>query len=154
MGKTNYTKVEEALAEGLRKHEVDKLLSIADENSGKNPKPSGTPQETEKAKVSTIHLQRLLKVDADLQTLEKKGKLPYARLKIDKEEIKKFVSNPADLTPNDWEKIKTIKEQIAAYQAELERRVARPTEEDFVKQQSKKQKSKRFNVNEKWIPLH
>lgn len=147
MAKTNFTKVEEALAEGMRKIEVDKLLQKADENSGKVKEST-----EEKVKVSTIHLQRLKKVDQDLKSLEKHGKKPYARLKINPEEVKRFLKDPSLLTAQDWERVKTIKEQIIAFQAELEKKTEN-ADDKIVSNEIKNQKTKRFNINDKWIPL-
>jgi hypothetical protein len=143
MGKTNYTKVEEALAEGMRKMEVDKLLQ-ATENSAKTQAGE---------KVDSVHLQRLKKIDLDLKTLEKQGKKPYAYFKIKPEEIKQFLKNPTLLTPQDWEKIKSIKEQITIYKGELEKVKLESIDDEIITKEVKKQKTKRFNINEKWIPL-
>ena len=146
MAKTNFTKVEEALTEGMRKIEVDRLLTIADEKEGKSLKKN-------EPTVSAIHLQRLKKIESELQFLEKHGKDPYGKLKIEKEEIKKFLSNPSALSSKDWEKVNLIKKLITDYKAELERKPAQSTDDDLVKLQRKKQITKRFNINEKWIPL-
>lgn len=146
MSKTNFTKVEEALAEGMRKIEVDKLLTIADANSGKS-----SPEK--KSKIDSIHLRRLVKVDEELKSLEKLGKNPYVRLRIAKEEMEKFLNDPANLTAKDWERLQAIIKQVTSYKSEIERKPLVSSDEDLIKQQQKKQAGKRFNVNEKWIPL-
>ena len=158
MAKTNFTKVEEALSEGIRKIEVNRLLIIADENAAANASKSEDEQlgtETGKAKpappkVDAANLQRLTTVHHELKALDKLGEQPYARLGIDKDEIKKFMKNPVVLTEDDWEKVKAIKEQIAAYKQE---RQMPGTDDELITQQRKNQKTKRFNISSKWIPL-
>lgn len=156
MAKTNFTKVEEALAEGMRKIEVNRLLDIADETAAANNKKSKSVQKTPPpAKVDAIHLHRLNVINNELKTLEKLGKTPYQNLRIDKEEIKRFVKDPILLTAEDWEKVALIKEQITAYKIELEKKTdeKEKTDDDLVNQQRKSQVTKRFNINKKWIPL-
>lgn len=148
MAKTNYTKVEEALTEGYRKMEVNKLLVAADENAA----GKGKKKTDETKKIDPLLLRRLTKIDQDLQFLEKNGKDPYGQLNIDKEEIQKFVKFPSTLIPQDWEKVKLIKEKIEEYKAALERKEA-ISDDELIKEQRKEQKTKRFNVNKKWIPL-
>jgi hypothetical protein len=140
MAKTNFTKVEEVLTEGMRKIEVDRLLDIADRNMGKDL-PQSAP------KVTTFHLKRLSTVYHDLVNLDKQGKNPYVNLNINKEEIKKFVDNPKTLSPQDWEKIKEIKNKIEGFKSKEKK------DEDLIEKERKSQTNKRFNVNDKWIPL-
>lgn len=155
MAKTNYTKVEEALAEGMRKMEVNRLLSIADEN--KKPKrqpvvPASTPSHSQ---VEAIHLKRLISVVKELKALHQLGKDPYTDLKIDPQEMEKFCKDPSALSEENWKKIKTIKEQIATYKSGMPSQASSPesANEDLIEQQRKKQITKRFNINDKWIPL-
>lgn len=149
MAKTNYTKVEEALTEGLRKIEVDKLLEIADQNAGK---PQAHPLRT-KPKVNPIHRKRLMLINQELLSLEKIGKDPYRRLNIDQQEIKKFLADPASLNLENWARVKKIKEQIAIYKLELEKKDGDSSNETLVNEQRKSHITKRFNINKKWLPL-
>lgn len=148
MAKNNYTKVEEALAQGMLKIEVNRLLDIADKKEGRQNPPSSKPESVRK-----IHLQRLETLNHELKALEKAGKNPYAKLNIQKDEIKKYLTDPSVLTLQDWEKVKKMKEDLAQLKAELERKTLENSDDDLVKQQRKKQHTKRFNINEKWIPL-
>lgn len=150
MAKTNYTKVEEALAEGMLKIEVNRLLDAADKNAAAKAPDGG---KNLALKVDAIHLQRLAKINIDLRSLQNQGNDPYVRLKIDKAEIKRFISDPTLMTPKDWERIKAIKEQIAAFKIELDKKKKKSTDDDLVKGQIKDQSTKRFNINHKWIPL-
>jgi hypothetical protein len=155
MAKTNFTKVEEALAEGMRKIEVNKLLDIADENAVANNKKSKSSKTPPAPKVDAIHMHRLNMINNELKTLEKIGKTPYQNLRIDKDEIKRFLKDPTVLTAEDWEKVALMKEQIAAYKVELEKNPdeKEKNDDDLINQQRKSQITKRFNINKKWIPL-
>ena len=149
MAKTNYTKVEEALAEGMRKIEVNRLLDIADKNAAAHSGSTAPLQ----AKPDAIHLQRLTTINHDLNILRKLGADPYVKLNIDKEELKKFTKDPSAMSPEDWGKVKIIKEKIAAFKAELDKETPQSSDDVIVTQQRKKQNTKRFNINDKWIPL-
>ena len=80
MAKTNYTKVEEALAEGMRKMSVNRLLDAADEASKSKTGKTVKPAEG----------QLLAAVHADLKHLKKQGQDPYKKCGIDKSELKSF----------------------------------------------------------------
>lgn len=155
MAKTNYTKVEEALAEGMRKIEVNRLLNIADENKKPKRQPA-SPTTPSQSKIGEVHLKRLIFVQKEIKALQKQGRDPYTELKIDSKEIERFLKDPASLTAKDWETIKAFKEKILDYKSKLTEQATptdSPTNENFVEQQRKKQHTKRFNINDKWIPL-
>lgn len=159
MAKTNYTKVEEALAEGMRKMEVNRLLKAADkakeDKSTDVQKPSSAPTSPAKPEVDAVNLQRLKTVCRDLKALQKLGRNPYEELKINKEEIKKFIKDPSSLTPEEWQKVKEIKSKIAKYKEEKPQKTQEKGEKDDdpLQEERKKQATKRFNVKDSWIPL-
>ena len=150
MGKTNYTKVEEALTEGMRKIEVDRLLNAADENAAANQENSGKESSI---KIDPDNQKLLITIHHELKSLDKQGKDPYKHLTIDKAEIKKFINNSAQLTPEDWGKLKSIKEKINAYKLEIDKNTYKSSDEDLIKSEIKIHSTKRFNINKKWIPL-
>ena len=146
MTKTNYTKVEEALNEGLRKIEVNRLLEIADEVSDKHKK-------TTEIALSHEQKQLLASIVHDLKSVQKIDKDPFAKLGIAKKELKKYLKKPSSLGPKEWELLKAFKEKIRTFKAELEKSAPKATDADVINQQRRKQTTKRFNVNDKWIPL-
>lgn len=162
MPKTNFTKVEEALEQGLRKMNVEHLFEISDELSGKQPKeptlsaaaPEGSakPKETplSKAQKSLINaLQR------DLKRLQiKEHREMYAELGIKKTDLKKKINTPTNLTPEEWEQIKQIKEKIDNYKQELQAKLPVESNEKIVESQRSTHINKRFNVHDGWLPLH
>src|SRR5690242_11489081 len=113
MGKTNFTKVEEVLDQGLRKYSVDHLLEMADEASGAQP--------GEKSKTSSLtkEQRQLLKVlNRVLISFKKKEHPLYAELGMTRKELKKRVENASSLTSEEWEALAQLSAKIASYKAD------------------------------------
>lgn len=149
MGKTDFTKVEEALAAGLRKMEVDKLLSIADENAKEKPegkKQTGTKLSPEQSQLVAILKFELKQMDLSYDEI-------CGKLKVDKKELKRLLKDTEALVAADWDKINQLKEKLSTLKSEQEQKSSKPTDDALIEQQRKKQKTKRFNVNDKWLPL-
>lgn len=144
MAKTNFSKVELALEEGLRKITVSKLCALADVAAGIGK--SVTPQD-EITKSQKTLIKRL---DLDLMRLQKKEKKLYTKLKIKKSILKEKLSHPEKLTENDWKKLKSLHKKtqalIVEYYPEL-------SDEEMIDKEQERHLTKRFNVNEKWLPL-
>lgn len=144
MAKTNYTKVEDALTAGLQKISIDRLLELADAAEGKD---SPTDEQTR------LRGQVLLALHTELQYLKSKGQHPYSKLNVDKKNLKKYLDDPALLTPEEWEKIKTIKKNLDAFKKSIAESLPQQSDDALIEEERKKQKNKRFNVNDKWLPL-
>ncbi len=136
MAKANYTKVEEALDEGLRKMTMQQLHALAD---GK----------TDEAKESQGKLIATLKLD--LRLIAKTDAALFAKLEIDKIQTKKLLENPSTLTPEDWKGLIQLKERIDVWKKEF---TALQTNDQLIEKERVKHINKRFNTNEKWLPLH
>lgn len=145
MGKTDFTKVEEALTEGLRKMEVDKLLSIADENSEAKGK-------TDK-KLSPAQSQLLAILKHELKQMNLSYDEICDKLKIDKKELKRLLKDTEALVAADWDQLNQLKARMTTIKEEQEKKAAKPSDDILIEQQRKSQKTKRFNVNDKWLPL-
>ena len=149
MGKTDFTKVEEALAEGLRKMEVDKLLAIADENAEIKTDDKGKSGK----KLTQAQSQLISILKFELKQMNLSYDEICGRLKIDKTQLKHLLKDTEALVAADWEQISKLKEKLAAIKEEEEKKGGKPSDEAIIEQQRKKQKTKRFNVNDKWLPL-
>lgn len=183
MSKTNFTKVEEAFTDGLRKIEVEKLLRIADENSPtkktsefKSPPSNEQPIEQKKL---------LITLRFELKTLPKETKKEvYEKLGIEAG-VLELIKETKALKEEDFEKLKMLKEKIESHKEELENIALKQKEmkesklknvrnfrrkpvvevenkepndlpkkeEIFIEKQRKDQRTKRFNINQNWIPL-
>lgn len=141
--KTNYTKVEEALKEGMQKYSLHKLLDEADE--AQNVKKESSPDENLTKQKTVISIQRAVK------SYSKVDKKFYKKIGYKREDIKNLLSNPDCSQPEVWKNILQLKEKIEAYKK------ADPSlnfEEDIVKKERVKHVNKRYNVKDNWLPLH
>ena len=144
MSKTNYTKVEEALTEGLRKMEAERLLDLADEKSGKKKESNKPNSDQRQLLIWLLHeLKQLHRIHPDV----------YEKLEISKKDLKKFSKDPSTVTPEEWEKLKGYREKVSAYRADAEKEAPEPKEDDLIERERKEQKTKRFNIKGNWIPL-
>lgn len=161
MPKTNFTKVEEVLEQGLRKYSIDYLLEEADAVTASQPKtrnptiayapesskPAAAPQLTK----SQMQLIQALK--RDLPRLQKKDPEMFAKLGIVKKDLKKMIANPTTLKPEDWEALKQIKTKFDLFKVELAKELPQQSNEDLVEAERRDHLKRRFNVNKKWLPL-
>lgn len=146
MAKTNYTKVDMAAEAGLRKMEIDRLFEETPSKSKDNKHLS--PEEKGK--------QKLLEgLKRDIQHLDtKRHKQLYSTLGYKRQDLKTLIENPSALTLEDWEKIKQIKAGIEKYRKEVMAQLPSLNDEKIVEEQRTKHLNKRYNVNDKWLPLH
>lgn len=146
MAKTNYTKVDAALDSGLRKMEIDALFEASPSQSKQK-----TPLTAEEKKK-----QKLLDgIKRDIQYLDpKRHKQLYATLGYKRQELKVLLENASSLTLEDWEKIKQIRASIEKYRKEVMAQLPSHNNEKLIEEQRVKHVNKRYNVNDKWLPLH
>ena len=145
MAKTNFTKVEEALVEGLRKLTISQLIEMADAASkeGKAIPAAKTLEAIQKALLSAIK--------RDLQKLHKQDPQIYTKIGIKKADIKNFAEKT--LTTEEWESIKQIKNKLDNYKKEISDKNPLDSDDQIIENERVKHVNKRFNVNEKWLPL-
>lgn len=145
MAKTNFTKVEEALVEGLRKLTISQLIEMADAASkeGKVILATKTLEAIQKASLNAIK--------RDLQKLHKQDPQIYTTIGIKKADIKNFIEK--SLTDEEWESIKQIKNKLDAYKKEISSKGPQGSDDQIIESERLKHINKRFNVNEKWLPL-
>ncbi len=152
MTKTNFTKVEEALAEGLRRIQLDKLLVEADQARAKvtgteAPAKPITSQELEDRKRKAQGLKITLK------WLHSKDDKLYTKLKVDKTEVNKFLDRTDAYNEKELQIFTVLCERVEAVKKEVTKREGTTGDDDLIAQQRKKHITKRFNVQDKWLPL-
>lgn len=145
MSKTNFTKVEKAVEDGLQQIIVNHLLELADEA---NPKKSSTTPLSHDQR--TALLQTL---NRNLKQLNKSDSAAYKKLSPLKNELKRLLSISAEFTPEDWKKVKEIKDKIELYRKEISKNLPHPSNDEIVEQERLKHINKRFNINDGWLPL-
>jgi hypothetical protein len=143
MSKVNFTKVEEMLTQGLQKITVNHLLVEADAAKAVNAKST---------EISS-NRQLIASVQRDLTLLHKKDHETYVKLGIKKKFLKKLIETPDSLTPEELESLKQIQEKIKVFKEELKKTLPAINDEAIVESQRTKHINKRYNVNDKWLPL-
>jgi hypothetical protein len=145
MPKTNFSKVEEALAEGLKKISIEQYLAAA---------PSAKELAAAPLREMCATRKRLLRLlSTELDYLHKKGHPIYEKFKIEKEWIAQLLEKPESISTEEWEKVVQLKASLTEFKAGLDSRPPEEINEELVKKQAKKHLTKRFNVNDKWLPL-
>lgn len=150
MAKTNYTKVEEALIAGLNKMTMRHLLELADRAQA----GTGPQAETDAFLIPEARRLVIASVRQDLKSLKRKDTKIYVKLGIAKEGVQKLLESTTNLTSEEWQKIKEIHLKIIEYKKEIARKIPQPTDEQLIEAERKKHINKRFNIKEKWLPLH
>lgn len=149
MKKTNFSKVEKALEDGLIKITSKQLLDQSGAKSGAKPKEPVAdlpPKE-----VSQTVMQNIYK---ELKKMHKEDESSYKRMGFHRKNLKKLIENPHLLTPADWNKIKQVQDRIEQYKKELTQLLPFQSDDDLIDQERTRSPNKRFNVNDKWLPLH
>lgn len=141
MPKTNFSKAEEAISETVQKLNREKLLEMADEASGQAP---ATSLETKRFPV-------ISQLDRDLKRISSIDKEIYKLLGLKKKMVASWIQDFAKLSDEEWQKVMKAKASLDEYIKSNPAKV--PTDEQIVESQRSKHINKRFNVNEKWLPL-
>jgi hypothetical protein len=146
MSKTNYTKAEEALSETLQKMTMNKFQKSVDKRGTENATAANTGEDKNPIPAQK-HL--LISLYQDLKLLSKHNQEIYEKLSMKKKDLKKFLDHPEAISLEEWEKIKQLRVEVD----NLKKDLPQPSDEDIIKQQKRKHITKRFNINEKWMPL-
>ncbi len=123
---------------------VTRLCELADISAG-----IGQSQEPEN---TLTKAQRLLirRIQLDLMRLRKKDNKIYTKLKIKKSELTKKFEHPENLTKEDWKMLRAIRKKTKTL---IETIYPKKSDEELVEKEQERHITKRFNVNEKWLPL-
>lgn len=159
MAKTNYSKVEQALDEGLKRLSVDKLLEYSDVSSKLGQTPSIAKQgrlENEEAALRLKQDKHLLvaSMQFDINRLFKKNKHLYTKLGTHHEEITSLFNDIDTLTEDRLKRLLEIKKSLDDYKAKLKEKKPDSSNDAIVEHERKKHINKRFNVKDKWLPLY
>ncbi len=153
MPKNNYTKVEQALEQGLLKMQVTDLFEAAKPLFLPEAKADQASLPTFSLTVQQKSLMGSLTRDLTKFTSKLHPKL-YAQLAIKRSELKAKLINPTSLSSEEWQQLKQIKDKIDLYKAQLQSQVPPLELNQLVENERLKHINKRFNTNEKWLPLH
>lgn len=142
MAKTNFTKVEEALNEGLLKMTVNELQRAAPSSSSESH-----PDVLDSAQAE---LMATLKFEAHYS---KDPKL-FTAGGISKKELQKMLDEKNGFSPEKWEQLKLFQQKVDAYKKERASKLPEDANEKLIESQQKRHVNKRYNTKEEWLPLH
>lgn len=149
MAKTNFTKVEGMLDDGLRKIMVDQLLDLADAQQ----EPKDKTLKTGPAKQNELRLKILITLQREMKILDKMKQDPYGLFNISKKKINEYIKNYEKLSDEEWGNIKETQNRVHQFRKEQKTNFNQNNDTDLIEQQRRSHKTKRFNINDKWLPL-
>lgn len=155
MPKTNFTKVEEILAQGLEKMTMQELLELADQaaSMGDSEQAQIAQERIEKARTAKERNQWVFSIKRNLAIILKQDKDFYKTMNIKKKQLDLLLDNTEHLEDKDWETIHTLYDKIAAYKEAHHKEINKEEDENIVEAERIKHINKRFNVKDKWLPL-
>lgn len=144
MAKTNFSKVEESLKKGMEKMAINKIIDSTDT---KISEKNAEEMERLNKKKTAIYLI------SELKKLHKNDSRIYSKLGINFTNIKKMLENPLKLTEEEWKNLFKLKDKIEAYKKAYAKAIKEETIEKIIENERSKQADRRFNIQEKWLPV-
>jgi hypothetical protein len=148
MAKTNFSKMEMLLHEGLLQVQVKNLLELADVAAGKGDIAKENPVRVLQARKAIARL-----LQHELNYMYKSNSGIYNTIGIDREKLFKIFDAPDKISDEDWDYLSKIKTKVDIFRKGKQAMVNPKANEDLIEQQRKHHVNKRFNVNDKWLPL-
>lgn len=142
MSKTNFTKVEEALKEGLLRMNISGLLDMASAASKIGSQPS-----------ETAFTQRELLAALKFEVNYCKNEELFSIGGLSRSVLKKMLKEPNDLKPEEWEQLKLFQEKACAYRKKMIETQPAGEDDKLIETQRKRHINKRYNTKEQWLPL-
>ncbi len=141
MAKINLSLVEKAIADVLYKIKLEDLLWLAEALTG-------TPSAGAEIKDKRLVIKGFVK---DLCRLIKKEPEAYKELGAAISELEKLLKSKSAIEPDVWSEIIALKNKVE----EVKNISIRDPSEDEAQVEKERQRhiNKRFNVNERWLPL-
>lgn len=147
MAKVNFKKAEEAIDNTARKILIANLSDLA--TIATAIQEPGKKNFQKQIDAVIIHFRK------ELKKLKKHDPVLYKKLNLSIQDEKRFNRPPIEYTPDDWQKLKTLKEKIDELKSELYGEDVFDQEyEKQILNERRKHINKRFNVKEGWLPLH
>lgn len=140
MSKTNYSKVEEALNEGLYRMKVNDILEKSDKDEDQK---------------NALHpAQRFIAVTQELKWMKKTDPNIHKNIRISKKEIAALAEiikkRRNSLKKSEVERIDELLKIVKRYK---KKNFPRVNDEDLIEDENDRHHYKRHNVSEKWVPL-
>lgn len=140
MAKTNYSKVEELLAQSQERLKIQGWLDMTKEES--------SPEELN----PKAYLVASLRFGLDL--LPAGDKAFYSDLGLRRAEILKLIRKPESLEEKDWGLVKEIQEKLRLYLEGIAEQLPQLSNEELIESERVKHITRRFDTRDRWLPLH
>lgn len=140
MTKTNFTKVDDALAKALFKMSIDKLLESTD-----------SKKEDAQQIVLQVHTRMAKSIARRLNFFSKKDPVFYNKINYDKEQLRQILQKPHQFSEDDLKFLEKLMEKLEDFRRS--EKYPDLDDETLIELERKKHINKRFNTNEKWLPL-
>lgn len=141
MVRNNYTKVEEALKEGMQQMEIERLHQEVAKKEG------ATIDERQKQLQ-----QRVLAIKVALKWALKQDKGIYQKIGIDQKRVLELLQK-STFVEEELALLNELLTKLEYCKRESEKSRGITSDEELVNAERKKQITKRFNVNSRWLPL-
>lgn len=153
MAKTNFTKAENLLKENLTKIEVTRLGKIADIAQKVKPEMRKLIEQAAtvgaKAELDRkLLLRRILRAMKEFNSPEF-----YQAIGMSSDELETLLKDPSEISPDDWNRLYIIREKIMSFRKSYQETHPEVSESTLIEKERHRHINKRFNVNEKWLPL-
>lgn len=144
MVKTNFTKVEESLRKGMDNLAIKKIVDSTDSKIIEKKAEAEKRLDRKKIAINMI---------AELKRLHKSDEKLYSKLGTNLPNAKKLLESPLKLSEDEWKKVLKLKDKIAAYKRAYAKTIKETSIEETVEKEREKQADRRFNIQDKWLPI-
>ncbi|MBN9379022.1 MAG: hypothetical protein BGO14_02580 [Chlamydiales bacterium 38-26] len=144
MAKTNYTKVEDSLKKGIDRLAIKKIVDSTDS------------KKSEKEKEEEFRLNRrkiAIYLISEIKRLHKGDERIYNKLGVNIANLKKLLEHPLKLSEEEWKSVLKLKDKIEAYKKAYAKTIKEISNEELIQKEREKQPNKRFNIQERWLPI-
>lgn len=145
--RSDFTKVERILEEGLRKMSIKQLLKLADLAAGMGSKGSQTNDSLHTPSETAIIIKN------ELNWLEKQDPEIYKKLGIKRKDIRFLLEHPHKIKEQEFVQLAQLKVKLDEHKKAILEKLAGNSDDKLIDQAREKHINKRFNVNERWLPL-
>lgn len=146
MAKTNFSKVEDALNEGIRKMEMDHYIELAAMADRVGRSSSKIMNDLQTRRYLYALLKKEIQRCKDSSLFEAGG--------ISREDLKTLLESFDKITEEEWMRLTAFKEKIVLYKNEQAAKLPVDKNEQLVEKERRKHINKRYNTKESWLPLH
>jgi hypothetical protein len=153
--KNNFGKAEEALERQLKKMEIDALHRLADASQQVGQPELRNIIEKSVLAASKIAAKRKALLHFVKTNSDRYGsKELYERAELPEQELKAFLLKSfQEILPEQWRQLERVKEELLQAKAAYEQLHPEKSDASIVDKERQKHINKRYNVNDKWLPL-